>query len=103
MKGWTFLWLGVLAAVIAAVLIEWLNRVFNAPTGTANDSAWKCVLSGGAGSATGCSLPNYNLRPENPATVYQSGAPVTNFRPVKRVGVLEISACDYPKIPVLYA
>jgi len=94
MKDWTIIFLGVVSAVIAAILVEWLNRLFNAPTGTANDSAWNKVLSGGAGSATGCSLPNLNQRPENPASAYQGGAPVTNYRGHKRVGVLEIPSCD---------
>jgi len=92
MKDWTIIALGVVSAVIAALFVEWLNRMFYAPTGSANDAAWNRVLSGQQGCAFSCSLPNYNLRPDNPAYTYQSGAPVTNYRPYLRVGVLEVPA-----------
>jgi len=90
MKDSTIIFLGVISAVIAAIVVEWLNRVFNGSTRTANDAAWCTVLSGSAGCATACSLPNLNLRPESPAYSYQTGAPVTNYRPVSRIGVLEV-------------
>ena len=86
MKDWTIIFLGVVSAVIAAIVIEWLNRVFNSNASTANDSAWEQTI--GAGQA--CGLPNLNLRPENPAYSYQTGAPVTNYRAVTRIGVLEV-------------
>lgn len=94
MRDSTIVILGVISAVVAAVIVEWLNRTLYSPTSTANDAAWRCVISGGAGCATGCSLPNYNLRPQNPAFTYQTGAPVTNYRSYQRVGVLEVPVSE---------
>jgi hypothetical protein len=94
---WTILLIGIVGAVAAAFIVEWLNRTFHSPTRTANESAWMRTLAGGAACATGCALPNFNLAPENPAFTYQTGAPVTNFRPYQRAGVLLLPACDaYP-------
>src|SRR6266849_2577767 len=70
MKDWTIIGLGVISAVIAAIFVGWMDRTFNAPTGTANDAAWNQRL----GTQV---LPNYNLAPDSPAWTYQSGAPVT--------------------------
>lgn len=81
MKDWTIIVLGVISAIIAALAIDWINRTFGAPTGTANDAAWAREIG---------ALPNYNLAPCNPAFTYQGGAPVTNYRPFQRVGVLEV-------------
>jgi hypothetical protein len=87
MKDWTIIFLGVISAVIAALAVEWLNRTFNSPTASANDLAWNHALAG-PGSPEG--LPNFNLRPDNPAFTYQGGAPVTNYREFQRVGVLQV-------------
>ncbi len=82
-SDWTLIFLGVVSAVLAAIVVEWINRSFNSPTGTANDAAWNRALFTDA-------LPNYNRNPESPAYTYQGGAPVTNFRSFQRVGVLEV-------------
>ncbi len=92
---WILIFLGVVSAVIAAFVIEWLNRVFSSPTDTVNQTAWKKYLSSaplGFDYYLSCGLPNYNLRPDNPAFTYQAGAPVTNYRSYTRVGVLEVPA-----------
>jgi len=83
MKDWTIIGLGVISAVIAAIFVGWMDRTFNAPTGTANDAAWNQRL----GTQV---LPIYNLAPDSPAWTYQSGAPVTNYRSYQQIGVLEV-------------
>ena len=82
MKDWTIIVLGVISAVIAALVVGWIHRTFTAPTATANDVVWMREI--------GANPPNYNLAPCNPAFTYQSGAPVTNYRQYQRVGVLEV-------------
>lgn len=82
MKDWTIIGLGVVSAVIAALAVEWLNRTFGSPTQTANDSAWN--------QRVGNPLANLNLAPESPASAYQAGAPVTNYREYQRIGVMEV-------------
>lgn len=94
MKDSTVIFLGVVSAVIAAFAIEWLNRVLNSNATTPSQAAWNCTLHGGACGPTACILPNYNLRPQSPASAYQSGAPVTNYRSVTRVGVLEVPVSE---------
>lgn len=89
-NDWTLIFLGVVSAVIAALLIEWMNRVFNSPTATAADAAWNRTLSGAACGPTSCALPNFNKQPDSPAYTYAVGAPVNNYRSVQRVGVLEV-------------
>jgi hypothetical protein len=88
-SDWTILFLGILSAVVAAIVVEWINRAFNAPTYSANDVAWRQVLAGG-NECSPCVLPNFNRNPDSPAYTYQTGAPVTNYRAFQRVGVLEV-------------
>jgi hypothetical protein len=87
MKDWSIIVLGVVTAVIAALFVEWINRALSAPTATPGEAAWIQVVCG-------CTLPNNNLRPTSPASAYQGGAPVTNFRPYQRIGVLEVPVCE---------
>lgn len=92
---WTLLLVGIVGAVAAAFIVEWLNRVLKAPTRSANEVAWQRRLN----ADTGCTmdsglLPNFNESPCNPAWTYPFGAPVTNFRQYRRVGVLTLPTCD---------
>jgi hypothetical protein len=85
-NDWTIIILGVVSAVIAALAVDWIQRSFGAPTCDANTTAWKNTVTGGGQQA----LPNFNQNPESPASTYQGGAPVTNYRPYQRIGVLEV-------------
>jgi hypothetical protein len=83
MKDTTIIILGVISAVVAAFVVAWLNRFSTSPTQSANQTAWNSLL-------TSCTLPNLNLAPQSPASAYQTGAPVTNYKSFARVGVWEV-------------
>jgi hypothetical protein len=89
-SGLWILFLGAIAAaVIAGVILDWLNKQLNSP---ANQCGIRCAWH--RAYFTGPALPNLNAccGCTNPASAYQMGSPVTNYRPFLRVGQMELPA-----------
>lgn len=86
---WILFFGGIAVAVIAGVILDWLNKQFNSPANQcANLAAWNREVF------IGSALPNLNACAgcTNPASAYPIGAPVTNYRPFLRSGQMELPA-----------
>lgn len=80
--SWPFI-LGALAlSVMAGLIVQWIDTKINGIS-TVAEAAWANQLKTPA-------LPNLNTAPQNAASAYPKGAPVTNYRPFIRVGAMQV-------------
>lgn len=102
---WGAIVLGVIVAVIGALVVEWLNRVFASPTCDPATVAWRRGVSAapsmyvyGAGQApqaaqfsenAGGSFYGPSCSPNRPAFAYCDGAPTPTYRSYVRIGAAE--------------
>jgi hypothetical protein len=75
--------LGALAlSVIAGLIVQWIDQKINGIPSAAQ-AAWAAQINAPT-------LPNLNTAPQNAASAYQTGAPVTNYRSFIRVAGMQV-------------
>jgi hypothetical protein len=75
--------LGALAlSVVAGLIVQWIDQKINGSPSVL-EAAWAKQVSAPP-------LPNLNTAPQNAASAYQTGAPVTNYRSFIRVAGLQV-------------
>jgi hypothetical protein len=80
--SWALILGGLALSVIAGLIVQWIDTKINGSP-TVPQAAWAAQLNAPA-------LPNLNTAPQNAASAYQTGAPVTNYRPFLRVGAMQV-------------
>lgn len=106
---WGYIVGGVIIAVIAGLIVQWLRKTVSAPNCLAATSAWRRQVSGGPGGYIfgsgvgpdcGWQENNFNSMASvfgptmsdcpRSASAYAGGAPVTNYRAFTKIGDVQV-------------
>jgi hypothetical protein len=80
--SWPIILGGLVLSIIAGLIVQWIDQKINGAQ-TSAQAAWQMQICAPT-------LPNLNTQPQNAASAYQTGAPVTNYRSFIRVGSMQV-------------
>lgn len=103
-----FVLAGVIVAVLAGLIVAWIQKTFSAPTETGAQTGWWQTLAGGnqyiygqgsqaceinpaSANARTCSFgPAVSTKPAA-ASTYPNGAPTSTYRSYQRIGTWQVA------------